>query len=138
MARILTASSTDGNVVRPLHGRTMGRSFHLDPQRYFPSDPHVRTIAMRLYGAVQALPIISPHGHTDPSWFSRNEPFEDAVSLLLWPDHYLPRMLRRIGARAGACLPSTTGRFARPLRGCGSIMSLRLCSDSRCGSPRKR
>ncbi len=52
---------------------------------------------MRLYGAVEGLPIVSPHGHTDPSWFSGNEPFEDAVSLLLWPDHYLLRMLMSQG-----------------------------------------
>ncbi|MEA3134620.1 MAG: glucuronate isomerase, partial [Gammaproteobacteria bacterium] len=57
----------------------------------------MRSIALRLFGAVEALPIISPHGHTDPRWFSSNEPFEDAVSLLLWPDHYLLRMLMSQG-----------------------------------------
>lgn len=97
MARILTASPTDGNVVRPLYGPMMGRKLHLHPQRFFPPDPQVRGIAMRLFGAVEALPIISPHGHTDPSWFSGNEPFEDAVSLLLWPDHYLLRLLMSQG-----------------------------------------
>jgi glucuronate isomerase len=39
------------------------------------------------------LPIISPHGHTDPGWFAYNQPFADATSLLLQPDHYLLRML---------------------------------------------
>src|SRR5258708_14582011 len=97
MARILTASTTDGNVVGPLHGPSMGRPLHLHPQRFFPSDPKVRSIAARLFGAVEALPILSPHGHTDARWFAGNEPFEDAVSLLLWPDHYLLRMLMSQG-----------------------------------------
>src|SRR6202051_1587570 len=97
MPRILTASSTDGNVVRPLHGRPMSRPLHLDPQRFFPADPQVRSIAARLFGAVEALPIVSPHGHTDPRWFSRTAPLEDALSLLLWPAHYLLRMLMSQG-----------------------------------------
>jgi glucuronate isomerase len=75
----------------------MGRPLHLDPQRFFPPDPQVRSIAARLFAAVEALPIVSPHGHTDARWFSGNEPFEDAVSLLLWPDHYLLRMLMSQG-----------------------------------------
>ncbi len=36
---------------------------------------------------------MSPHGHTDPAWFASDAPFEDPVSLFLWPDHYLLRML---------------------------------------------
>ena len=60
----------------------MGRPLHLDPERFFPSDPKVRSIAASLFGAVEALPILGPHGHTDPRWFAGNEPFKDAVSLL--------------------------------------------------------
>src|ERR1700682_6450714 len=106
MSRILTASSTDGNVVRPLHGPIMRRPLHLDPRRFFPADPQARSIAVRLFGAVEALPILSPHGHTDPRWFSANEPFEDAVSLLLWPDHYLLRMLMSQGVTLERlCIP---------------------------------
>jgi len=75
----------------------MGRSLNLDPQRFLPSDPQVRSIAARLFGAVETLPILSPHGHTDPRWFSGNDRFEDAVSLLLWPDHYLLRILMSQG-----------------------------------------
>jgi len=67
------------------------RVLHAD--RLFPADPAVRAIARRLYGAVQNLPIISPHGHTDPAWFADNEPFGNATELLLAPDHYLYRML---------------------------------------------
>ena len=39
------------------------------------------------------LPILSPHGHTDPQWFATNAPFTNATELLLAPDHYLYRML---------------------------------------------
>jgi glucuronate isomerase len=75
----------------------MSRPLHLDQERFFPADPNVRQIAVRLFSAVERLPIISPHGHTDPAWFASNAPFEDAVSLLLWPDHYLLRMLMSVG-----------------------------------------
>jgi len=47
--------------------------------------PAVRRIAAQLFAMVERLPIVSPHGHTDPAWFASNAPFEDAVSLLLWP-----------------------------------------------------
>jgi glucuronate isomerase len=65
----------------------------LDPDRYFSSDASERAIARELFAGIEKLPIISPHGHTDPAWFSVNAPFEDAVSLLIWPDHYLLRLL---------------------------------------------
>jgi glucuronate isomerase len=65
----------------------------LHPDRLFPADPGMRAVARRLYNSVQALPIISPHGHTDPRWFADNAPFSDPVSLLLTPDHYITRML---------------------------------------------
>jgi glucuronate isomerase len=65
----------------------------LHPDRLFPADPGTRAIARRLYNTVRALPIISPHGHTDPGWFAHDAPFEDPVSLLLTPDHYITRML---------------------------------------------
>ncbi|HUO92395.1 MAG TPA: glucuronate isomerase, partial [Rhizomicrobium sp.] len=66
---------------------------HLHPDRFFPVDPTMRSIARELFAGVEALPIVSPHGHTDPQWFADNAPFEDATSLFLWPDHYLLRML---------------------------------------------
>ena len=71
----------------------MARALHLHEDRLFPADPQVRAVARRLYGEVSALPIISPHGHTDPEWFATDAPFTDAASLLLAPDHYLYRML---------------------------------------------
>jgi glucuronate isomerase len=65
----------------------------LHPDRLFPADPGTRAIARGLYNTVRSLPIISPHGHTDPRWFADNAPFSDPVSLLLTPDHYITRML---------------------------------------------
>jgi glucuronate isomerase len=69
----------------------------LDPNRFFPAEPKQRAIAAELFAGVEKLPIISPHGHTDPAWFAYDQPFEDAVSLLLWPDHYLLRLLYSMG-----------------------------------------
>jgi glucuronate isomerase len=71
----------------------MTRPLELHPDRLFPSTPDVRAIARRLYAQVEKLPIISPHGHTDPQWFAANEAFTNATELLLVPDHYLFRML---------------------------------------------
>src|ERR1700730_6880829 len=75
----------------------MSPSLHLDPERFFPAEPRTRAIAVRLFQTIERLPIVSPHGHTDPAWFATDAPFEDAVSLLLWPDHYLLRMLMSAG-----------------------------------------
>lgn len=69
------------------------RALSLHPDRLFPADPATRAIARELYGAVKDLPIISPHGHTDPAWFATNAPFGNATELLLVPDHYVFRML---------------------------------------------
>ena len=65
----------------------------LHPDRLFPSDLAQRAIARRLYAEVKDLPIVSPHGHTDPRWFADDEPFRDPASLLIVPDHYVYRML---------------------------------------------
>jgi glucuronate isomerase len=71
----------------------MPRKLVLHEDRLFPADPAVRAIAGELYASIRQLPIISPHGHTDPVWFAGNEPFDNATELLLAPDHYLFRML---------------------------------------------
>ncbi|MDK2760174.1 MAG: glucuronate isomerase [Sphingopyxis sp.] len=71
----------------------MPRPLQLSPDRLFPSEPAQRDIARRLYAEVAGLPIISPHGHTDPRWFAGNAPFGNAAELLLHPDHYVFRML---------------------------------------------
>jgi glucuronate isomerase len=63
------------------------------PDRLFPADADTRAIARRLYGEVKGLPIISPHGHTDPQWWATDANFGNAAELLLHPDHYVFRML---------------------------------------------
>jgi len=65
----------------------------LHPDRLFPAEPDTRAIARRLYGAVAALPILSPHGHTEARWYAEDEPFADAAELFVKPDHYVFRML---------------------------------------------
>jgi len=71
----------------------MTSPLRLHPDRFFPADKDTGTIARRLFEKVETLPIISPHGHTDPAWFAYDTPFEDATALFLWPDHYVLRML---------------------------------------------
>lgn len=65
----------------------------LDPDRLFPIDPTTRALARDLYAGIKDLPILSPHGHTDPRWFAQNEPFPDPAQLFVTPDHYVFRML---------------------------------------------
>lgn len=65
----------------------------LSTDRFFPPDPTVRSIARRLFLEVENLPLICPHGHTDPAWFALNEKFPDPAQLLIIPDHYILRML---------------------------------------------
>ncbi len=71
----------------------MADQLMLDENRFFDADPKIRGIAAKLYHSVESLPIISPHGHTEPRWFSENEPFPDPTALILIPDHYIFRML---------------------------------------------
>ncbi len=65
----------------------------MHPDRLFPADPGVRSVARSLYEQVKDLPIISPHGHTDPSWYAKNINFPNPAQLILIPDHYLFSML---------------------------------------------
>lgn len=74
----------------------------LHPDRLFPADPVVRAIAQRLYAQIKDLPIVSPHGHTDPRWFADDANFENATALLLLPDHYVFRMLYSQGIKLEA------------------------------------
>ena len=71
----------------------MSRILKLHADRLFPTDRDVRIISRRLYDAVADLPIISPHGHTDPRWWATDDLFGNATELLLHPDHYVFRML---------------------------------------------
>ena len=65
----------------------------LHEDRLFPAEAGTLRIARALYAHIQNLPIISPHGHTQASWFSRNTPFPDPATLFVQPDHYVFRML---------------------------------------------
>lgn len=96
----------------------MATALTLHPDRLLPTGPAVRPIARRLYDSVSGLPIVSPHGHTDPAWFAGNQPFTNATELLVTPDHYLLRMLYSQGIdleRLGVARPdgSTPGTDAR-------------------------
>lgn len=71
----------------------MPHPISLHPDRLLPADPDTRAIARRLYAEVAGLPIISPHGHTDPEWWATDANFGNAAELLLHPDHYVFRML---------------------------------------------
>ncbi len=73
--------------------RGMAKPLRLDPDRLFPAEPRTRDLARALYAPVRDLPILSPHGHTDPAWFATNDPFPDPATLLIVPDHYVFRML---------------------------------------------
>jgi len=70
-----------------------------DPDRLFPVEPRLRAMARDLYESVRDLPIISPHGHCDPSWFARNEKFSNPAELFVVPDHYVFRMLVSQGVK---------------------------------------
>jgi len=65
----------------------------LDKNRLFPAEGAARSVAAKLYEVVRDLPIISPHGHTDPQWFADNKPFPNPAALFIQPDHYIFRML---------------------------------------------
>ncbi|HBK47110.1 MAG TPA: glucuronate isomerase, partial [Xanthomonadaceae bacterium] len=85
----------------------------LHPDRLFPADPAQRAIARRLYAEIAALPIVSPHGHTDPAWFAGNAAFANATELLLTPDHYVFRMLYSQGVDLDALgIPRADGSRA--------------------------
>jgi glucuronate isomerase len=71
----------------------------LHPDRLFSSDPAERDLSRALYATIRSLPIVSPHGHTDPQWYADNEPFTNASALLITPDHYVFRMLYSQGVK---------------------------------------
>jgi glucuronate isomerase len=88
----------------------MPRPLKLDPERLFPADAKIRDVARALYAEVAGLPIVSPHGHTDPAWFATDAPWSNPTELLLAPDHYLYRMLYSQGVPLDALgVPSRAG-----------------------------
>src|SRR5688500_1489294 len=90
----------------------MPRPIQLHPDRLFPADPATRAIARALYAEVAGLPIVSPHGHTDPAWFAADAPWTNAAELLVTPDHYLFRMLYSQGVSLDALgVPEKDGQL---------------------------
>lgn len=75
----------------------MDTTITLHEDRLFPSDSNTRDIARRLYREVADLPILSPHGHTDPVWYAENISFPNPTELFIIPDHYVFRMLHSQG-----------------------------------------
>ena len=74
----------------------------LNDDRLFPADPTTRGLARELYQAVRNLPLICPHGHTEPRWYAEDEKFADPAQLLIVPDHYATRMLGSQGIKPSA------------------------------------
>jgi glucuronate isomerase len=85
----------------------------LHPDRLLPIDPGARSIARRLYQAVANLPLISPHGHTDPAWYADDAAFRDPATLFVQRDHYIFRMLYSQGVPLEALgIPPREGKSA--------------------------
>jgi glucuronate isomerase len=75
----------------------MPMELHSDRDRLFPVEPSTRAMARGLYESVAELPIISPHGHVDPSLLFDDAPFPNPAELLLRNDHYVTRLLHASG-----------------------------------------
>ncbi|RUT30333.1 glucuronate isomerase [Arsenicitalea aurantiaca] len=83
----------------------------LHEDRLFDAEPQARAVARALYQTIRDLPLVSPHGHTDPRWYAQNENFADPAQLLIVPDHYIFRMLFSQGVRLEDLgVPSADGR----------------------------
>ncbi len=61
--------------------------------------PTLSPLAADIYEPIETLPIVSPHGHCDPSWWAENGAFPDPAELLIIPDHYVFRMLYSHGVK---------------------------------------
>ena len=70
-----------------------------DEDRLFPADPATRAVARDLFALVERLPILSVHGHVDPSMLADDRAFTDPATLLVTPDHYVTRLLHANGVR---------------------------------------
>ncbi len=91
-----------------------GASSLIDEDRLFPAEPSARAVARRLHAAVKDLPIVSPHGHTEPRWYADDAPFPDPATLFVVPDHYVFRMLYSQGIDlADLGVPPAAGTQAR-------------------------
>jgi glucuronate isomerase len=84
--------------------------YKLHEDRFFSPEKDVRKYAREIYNSIKSMPIISPHGHVDPTIFSENKPFPNPTKLFLTPDHYLYRMLYSQGISMEALgIPDVNG-----------------------------
>lgn len=65
--------------------------------RLLPADPGIRGLARSILDHTRSLPIVSPHGHVDPTVLATNRPFTDPAAELVTADHYILRMLHSQG-----------------------------------------
>ena len=77
----------------------------LNPDRLFPAERRTRDIARALYAGVRDLPIISPHGHTDPALVRR----ERAVRRSGAAADRRPTIMSSACSTARACRSRTLG-----------------------------
>ncbi|MEH6726136.1 MAG: glucuronate isomerase [Hyphomicrobiales bacterium] len=75
---------------------------------------HLPAKADTIYQTIRDIPIVSPHGHCDPSWFAGNTPFPDPAELLIIPDHYVFRMLYSQGISLESLGVGTTAEDRDP------------------------
>jgi glucuronate isomerase len=75
---------------------------------------HLPAKADTIYQTIRDIPIVSPHGHCDPSWFADNTPFPDPAELLIIPDHYVFRMLYSQGISLESLGVGTTAEERDP------------------------
>lgn len=75
----------------------MNKAQSLDSNRLLVSANQDSELALELYREIRELPIISPHGHVDPSLFVRNQKFESPTDLFIYHDHYITRLLHADG-----------------------------------------
>ena len=75
----------------------MNNEQSLDSNRLLSATGTDSSLALELYNEIRDLPIISPHGHVDPSLFVRNEKFDSPTDLFIYHDHYITRLLHADG-----------------------------------------
>ena len=91
----------------------MARALTLHPDRVFPADPATRSTVKALYAEVATLPIVSRHGHTDPTRFAENASRIDAMSLRLTPGNCVYQMVYSKGVGLDVlAIPSDDDRRA--------------------------
>ena len=79
------------------------------PDRLFSSDPAQRDFSRELYATIKQLPIVSPHGHTDPQWYADNKPFTNASALLITPITFSGCSTARASSGLGSGKPTYHG-----------------------------